>query len=178
VKYRTIVADPPWSYREKFSRKNGLQGSRNPDMHYEVMPLCAIRALPVRDLSDERAHLYLWTTNSFMVEAHDIATAWGFVVRSILTWVKPGVGLGHYFRNNTEHVLFGVRGSLPVRQKNLPTAFFGPKGRHSAKPEAFTDMVEQASPGPYVELFARRHRIGWDVFGNESANTASLEVPA
>lgn len=137
------------------------------------MPIEWIKALPVGALAEPDAHLYLWTTNAFMVEGHEIALAWGFKVRTIVTWVKTQIGMGHYYRNNTEHCLFCVRGSLQTLRHDIPTAFTAPRGLHSAKPECFIDMVESMSPGPYAELFARRHRLGWDVFGNESANTVN-----
>jgi N6-adenosine-specific RNA methylase IME4 len=119
------------------------------------------------DVAD-RAHLYLWVTNAFMAEGHTVAKAWGFVPRTILTWVKPRIGMGHYFRNTTEHVIFGVRGSLPTKRKNARTDFTAPMGRHSEKPEMFYRLIESMSPGPYLELFARRAAPGWDTWGNET----------
>ena len=115
----------------------------------------------------ENAHLYLWTTNAFMEDAHVIARHWGFTVRTILTWVKPQIGMGHYFRNNTEHALFAVRGRLDLKVKNQPTSFTAPRRRHSQKPDEFFQIVERCSPGPYVELFARLPRENWKVWGNE-----------
>ncbi len=119
--------------------------------------------------ADDDAHLYLWTTNAFMCEAHDVARAWGFAPKTILTWVKmqpngePSRKSGYYFRGATEHIVFAVRGSLPLQTAEaLPTAFLWPRLPHSVKPDAFYDLVEQASPGPYAELFARRARFGWD----------------
>lgn len=173
TKYRTIVADPPWSYNDKLSAKN-----RGADAHYGTMPLHWIKAMRVQDIVEDDAHLYLWATNAFMVEAHEIVRAWGFEPKTILTWVKTQIGMGHYFRNNTEHAIFAVRGSLGTLRNDMPTAFTAKRAAHSAKPECFIDMVETMSPGPYLEIFSRRHRLGWDVWGNESANTANLEVPA
>lgn len=177
MKYRTIVADPPWAYGDKLRIGSGAK-HRGADAHYQTMPLEEILALPVGDLAEPDAHLYLWTTNAFMVEGHQVAAAWDFRVRTILTWVKTGFGMGHYYRNNTEHVLFCVRGSLPTNRKDQPTAHHWPKQPHSQKPDAFYDLVESMSPAPYVELFARRHRFFWDVWGLESANTAQLEAIA
>lgn len=137
------------------------------------MPLDDIKKLRIP--AGEDAHLYLWTTNSFMREAHEVAEAWGFKQKTILTWVKTEANnpakvsfrMGYYFRGATEHVLFCVRGKLRLNVRNLPTAFLWPRiGKHSRKPEAFYDMVEQASPGPYLELFARRNRIGWTTWGH------------
>ena len=147
------------------------------------MSMPDLEALPIADLAEPDAHLYLWTTNAFMVEAHQLARAWGFTQKTILTWGKiqrntlePRVSqrTGYYFRGATEHILFCVRGSLPTNG-TWPTLFLWPRvSEHSAKPEHFYDLVEHASPEPRVELFARRHRLGWDVWGNESANTAEL----
>ena len=133
------------------------------------MGMEALRALAPP--AERDAHLYLWTTNAFMVEAHDLATAWGFKQKTILTWVKtrrddssrPSMKVGHYFRGATEHCLFCVRGSLRLlAAEGLPTAYLWPRLPHSVKPDAFYDLVEKASPGPYAELFARRARCGWD----------------
>ncbi len=112
-----------------------------------------------------------------MVEAHDLMRSWGFVPKTILTWVKVhqkdpnrvSMKTGYYFRGATEHVLFGVRGSLRLTTTvGVPTAFLWPRiGKHSVKPSAFLDLVEGVSPGPYLELFARKKRLGWDGWGNE-----------
>jgi N6-adenosine-specific RNA methylase IME4 len=140
-----------------------------------MLSLDDLYALPVRDLAARNAHLYLWTTNAFIVEAHTLARAWGFKPKTILTWVKVhqddrarvSVGTGYYYRGATEHIVFAVRGSLPLQTKEaLPTAYLWPRiGQHSAKPPAFGDLVEKASPGPYLELFCRQPRIGWDSWG-------------
>jgi N6-adenosine-specific RNA methylase IME4 len=129
------------------------------------------------------AHLYLWFTNTFAVEAHTIAKAWGFRPMTILTWTKirqsdgqPSMKMGYYFRGATEHVLFAVRGSLRLRTKRaLPTGWLWPREPHSVKPEAFYALVEEASPPPYLELFARRNRLGWDAWGNECVS-AELSI--
>lgn len=178
-RYRTIVADPPWPYanagrggkggRVFFENEPKLDGTPSLGVATGYPPmsmdeLCAVE-LPV----DDDAHLYLWTTNAFMVEAHDLARAWGFAPKTICTWVKvqpdgrPSMKTGYYFRGATEHFLFCVRGSLRLQTaKGLPTAYLWPRVPHSVKPDAFYDLVEQASPGPYAELFARRARFGWD----------------
>lgn len=161
--FTTIVADPPWNYRDRLG-----DGPRGAASHYDCMPLEEICAMPVGQVVTPDAHLYLWTTNGFMVEGHKVAEAWGFRVRTILTWVKPQIGLGHFFRNTTEHVLFAVRGKLHLKRHDLRTDFTALRTKHSAKPEMFFDIVESASPGPYLELFARRPRAGWTLWGNEA----------
>lgn len=158
MKYRTIVVDPPWAYRQ---RRPGEAPT------YRVEAVAEIAAMPIGDYADADAHMYLWTTNAFMCEAHDLMKAWGFEQKTILTWIKAPIRLGYWFRNNTEHVLFGVRGTLAALRKDCPTAFFAVSGRHSEKPQAFYDMVETMSPGPYLDVFARKQRMGWDVAGNE-----------
>ncbi len=127
--------------------------------------------------AEDDAHLYLWTTNAFMDEAHDVAWMWGFDTKTILTYGKvqpdgrPSMKTGYYFRGATEHVLFAVRGSLPLQTSEaLPTLWLWPRLPHSVKPDAFYDLVEKASPGPYLELFARSQRLGWDTWGNEALN--------
>ena len=124
-------------------------------------------ALPVRCLAASSAHLYLWVTNPILPEAFRVLEAWGFRYVTLLTWHKVGrLGMGYHFRGDTEHVLFGVKGKLPIpperRARNWLDA---PKSGHSVKPPAFYDMVERVSPGPYLELFARQPRLGWDHWG-------------
>lgn len=180
--FSTIVADPPWKYQDRIhaARVRGvkvaeygmgadkIRGRRGAEGYYPVMTTVEISALPVRAVAATDAHLYCWCTNAFVEQAHAVARQWGFEPRTILTWVKPGIGMGHYFRNNTEQVVFATRGRLPVLRRNCPTSFAAPKSRkHSEKPTAFFDIVESMSPGPYLELFARTTRLGWTAWGNE-----------
>lgn len=166
--FTTIVADPPWNYRDNLG-----DGPRGAAAHYPCLSVESLAQLPVSSCAAPAAHLYLWATNAFLVEAHGLMAAWGFKYRTLLTWVKPTIGLGHYFRNTTEHVLFGVRGKLPLLRRDLRTDFAAPKRGHSVKPDEFFSLVEHASPGPYLELFARRPRPGWTVWGNESEGPVS-----
>lgn len=179
--YSTIVADPPWRYDGGGPVGSGTpgvnDGSRNVAARdvYSTMSVDEIAALPVRELAADDAHLYLWVTNAFMVEGHAIARAWGFDPKTILTWTKThqddpsrvSMKTGYYFRGATEHAIFAVRGSLPLQtNEGLPTGYLWPRiGVHSVKPDAFADLVEKASPGPYVELFCRRPRFGWGSWG-------------
>jgi N6-adenosine-specific RNA methylase IME4 len=141
-----------------------------------IVDLCAL-AVPV----EKDAHLYLWFTNAFGAEAHEIANAWGFAPKTILTWVKtkpdgtPSMKTGYYFRGATEHVLFCVRGSLPLLNNDpRPTAYLWPRLAHSVKPDAFYDLVEACSPGPRLELFSRRARLGWDTWGDQALHGTEL----
>jgi N6-adenosine-specific RNA methylase IME4 len=146
---------------------------------YATMTLDEIGALPVRDLAaGDGCHLYLWTTNRYVEQTYGIARAWGFKPSQLLVWDKPpmGIGFGGMFTSTTEFVLLARRGS--ARRQNAQrhdSSWFGwsrpyENGHiaHSAKPDAFLDLVEQVSPGPYLELFARRQRLGWDTWGNEA----------
>lgn len=170
--FTTIVADPPWRYRDKLRmgvKKDGTphKGHRGAESHYPCMSLDEIKSIPVSDIAADNAHLYLWTTNAFVVEAHAISYAWGFRVRTMITWVKPQMGMGHYFRGSTEHVLFGVRGRLSSLRHNAKTYFTADRTKHSKKPDVFYRLVESMSPGPYIELFSRERRLGWSSWGNE-----------
>lgn len=168
MRYRAIVVDPPWRYASAATKADAGK-------FYATMTLDEIAALPVGDLAGDDAHLWLWTTNAFVEEAHVLARGWGFRVMTVVTWCKKQPGVGHYFRNNTEHVLFATRGKPMVPEdKPLATWFVWPRAAHSQKPEAFYDLVEQVSPEPRVELFARRNRLGWHTWGNESLEHVTL----
>jgi N6-adenosine-specific RNA methylase IME4 len=172
--YRTIVADPPWDYGFN-SRKGtwpptnaGAAGAyRNAPLPYSTMSTTEIAALPVAQLAhQDGAHLYLWTTQRLMRSAYEIAEAWGFAVRTVLVWSKPAKGISGDFVCSAEFVLYGKRGSLPALSRHMGTVFDLPRpAGHSTKPPAFLDVVEGVSPGPYVELFARAPRLGWDSWG-------------
>jgi N6-adenosine-specific RNA methylase IME4 len=181
MKYRTIVVDPPWDYASKpLTGKADRRAGAND--FYPTMTHAEIAALPIASLAADAAHLYLWVTNTLLFEErerwtpHSIMEAWGFTYKTLLTWNKTGpLGLGRYFRGRTEHVMFGVRSALPIEAtKRESNVFSATNGRHSAKPEAFYDLVERVSPGPYLELFARRNRLGWDTWGNEALEHVKL----
>lgn len=158
--YSTIVADPPWRLPSAAATKV------NAERHYSTMELADICGLPVAGIAAPNAHLWLWAINSLMEEAHQVVRAWGFRPTTIVTWCKSQPGVGHYLRNNTEHAIFATRGRpMTPKTKPLATWYRWPRGRHSAKPDAFGDLVERVSPGPYVELFCRRPRFGWDSWG-------------
>lgn len=180
-RYVTGLADPPWPER------GGGKVKRGADRHYPLMSVRAICELPVARLFRPDAHLYLWATNNYLRAAFDVMEAWGFRYVTCITWgkVKGGriqTGLGQYFRGASEHLLFGVRGSLGYRldpggaRKQGATLVLEPRGEHSAKPEAFRNVVERVSPGPYLELFARRRVPGWDAWGNEVESSVEMQV--
>lgn len=155
----TVIVDPPWDVQQR-----GNYGAVN---HYKLMTLEQIKALPVGSLCAENAHCWLWVTNATLEIGFSILRAWDFTPRSIFTWLKPRLGLGVYLRNCTEHCILATRGKAPVRVKNQPNVEVFPIQDHSHKPEEFYDIVERVSPGPYLELFARRRRHGWTAWGNE-----------
>lgn len=180
--YRTVVADPPWPYEsdQGFPTRRGTVPVGAARL-YGVMSLDEIRAVPVLDAVEANAHLYLWTTNTFLEEAYSVVRAWGFAPKTVLTWVKtrqddpskPSMKTGYYFRGATEHVIFGVRGSLRTKG-TAPTAFMHPRVKqHSAKPAAFFHQVTCWSPGPYLEIFSRVPRLGWDQWSDDR----TVDVP-
>lgn len=175
--FRALMVDPPWPYRANepgiFKASAGIGASAR--HRYGLMTLADLAALPVGEIAaPDGAHLYLWCTNRFVEQAHALARGWGFGPVTLITWVKPrrdgrpsAGGTGYYFRNCTEHMIFAVRGSLRTDQAvTRPTAYLWPRTPHSVKPEASYRLIEAASPGPRIELFARRQRPGWTCLGD------------
>ena len=172
TQYATIVVDPPWADRRKGNiaptRVGRVLTDRSIRSQYDTMTVAEIAELPVGGLAAEDSHLYLWTTNLDMPDAFGIMARWGFRYNTLITWVKTGhLGMGYHWRGMTEHMLFGVKGKLRTKDRGLRNHFTAPKAGHSVKPDASFELIERASPGPYVELFARRPRLGWDAWGNE-----------
>ncbi len=172
-RYGTLLVDPPW----QFQNRTGKVAPEHIRLHrYQTMTTERIAEIPVRDLLREQAHLYLWTPNALLQGGLRIMESWGFTYKTNLVWSKvrkdggpDGRGVGFYFRNTTELVLFGVKGKLRTlapgrRQVNLIATR---KREHSRKPDEMYDVIEQCSPGPYLELFARHPRTGWDQWGDE-----------
>lgn len=187
-RYATIVADPPWSTRTGPLLRgvgfhwdfHGQRESSQP-LAYESMTVEEIAALPIAEVADDNAALYIWTINGYVEHAYGIARSWGFTPSTLLTWCKApmGFGLGGAFGISSEYVLYARRGT-PVERRTSGTWFqwkrqyVNGKPSHSRKPHAFYDLVEQVNDGPYIDLFSRQNRMGWDCWGNESANTAQL----
>ena len=162
--FSTIVIDPPW---DKGDEGDANQFGRTQPT-YATMPFEAIRDLEVPHLATDDAHIYLWITNRSLPKGFDLLEAWGFRYITMLTWCKPSIGVGNYYRNNTEQVLFGVRGSLGLLRHDVGTWFEAPRGsRHSEKPDAFYDLIETCSPGPRIDMFARKQRPGWFTWGED-----------
>ena len=174
-KYKTIYADPPW----QFANRTGKMAPEHKRLNrYSTMKLEDIKRLPVSEAADEKSHLYLWVPNALLPEGLEVMKAWGFEYKTNLIWEKirkdgfpDGRGVGFYFRNTTEMVLFGIKGNNnrtldPGRtQVNLIRS---QKREHSRKPDEFVNLIEACSPGPYLELFARGDRPGWDMWGNQA----------
>lgn len=189
-KYRTILADPPWKVggdgvarSRPWASKGGRRG-RETFFPYKTQETDWIKELPVSELAEDDAHLYLWVPARFNREGVgvDVVRAWGFECISEIVWDKLNFGLGKFPRPQHEILLVCRRGTLPFRVNNAGSVqrwhalrAKGNGGRiHSAKPDGAQDLIEQASPGPYLELFARRARFGWDYWGDESLGTAEM----
>lgn len=174
-RFKTILADPPW----QFQNRTGKMAPEHKRLNrYPTMTLDEIKALPVENVADDGSHLYLWVPNALLPEGLEVMKAWGFQYKTNLVWEKvrkdggpDGRGVGFYFRNVTELLLFGVRGSrartlAPGRtQVNLVRS---QKREHSRKPDEIITLIEQCSAGPYLELFARGKRDGWTLWGNQA----------
>lgn len=174
--FGTILADPPW----RFANRTGKVAPEHRRLRrYDTMMLNEVCSLPIAEVAAPESHLYLWVPNALLADGLTVLEAWGFAYKSNLVWHKTrkdggsdGRGVGFYFRNVTELVLFGVRGRLrtsaPGRtQVNL---FATRKREHSRKPDELYEIIEGCSPGPYLELFARYPRDGWAVWGDEAAD--------
>ena len=160
--FQTIVIDPPWDWGDE-GDVNQL-GRAKPE--YATMPIDEIERLPIARIADNNCHLYLWVTNRSLPKAFRLIDAWGFRYITCLTWVKPYIGMGNYFRGSTEQVLFAVKGSQPLKRHDVGTHFEAPRGvGHSAKPDEFYRLVESCSYAPYIDVFGRKAREGWAVWG-------------
>lgn len=171
--YATILADPPWQFQ---NRTGKMAPEHKRLLRYPTLELEEILELPVRQVAAARSHLYLWVPNALLAHGLEVMRAWGFTYKCNLVWYKirkdggpDGRGVGFYFRNVTELVLFGVRGSMRTlkagrTQVNLLATR---KREHSRKPDEIYEIIEGCSPGPYLELFARFPKKGWSQWGNE-----------
>lgn len=172
--FSTLLADPPW----RFQNRTGKVAPEHRRLsRYDTMTTAAIRALPISEITTPDAHLYLWTPNALIADALAVMESWGFTYKSNIVWAKrrkdggpDGRGVGFYFRNVTELILFGVKGNMRTlapgrRQVNMIETR---KREHSRKPDEQYDIIESCSPGPYLELFARYSRTDWTSWGTEA----------
>ena len=172
-KYGAILIDPPW----RFSNRTGKVGPEHKRLHrYRTLSFEEIAALPVGELAESQSHLYLWCPNALLYEALNIMKIWGFTYKTNLVWYKvrkdggpDGRGVGFYFRNVTELLLFGIKGRLRTLKpgRTQVNVYISRKLEHSRKPDGIYDIVKQCSPGPYLELFSRHKVLGWTQWGDE-----------
>ena len=182
-RFSTILADPPW----RFTNRTGKMAPEHRRLsRYSTMTVEEIAALPIHAVTDEPAHLYLWVPNALILEGLEVMRRWGFTYKTNLVWFKvrkdggpDGRGVGFYFRNVTELILFGTRGknartlSRGRRQVNL---FQTRKREHSRKPDELYEIIEACSPGPYLELFARHCRPDWCQWGDEAPQNPHVKA--
>lgn len=178
--YSTILADPPW----RFDNRTGKMAPEHQRLlRYPTMSLEEICEIPVSQAAAANSHLYLWVPNALLAEGLEVMRRWGYTYKSNLVWYKirkdggpDGRGVGFYFRNVTELILFGVRGHMRTLQpgRSQVNVISTQKREHSRKPDEIYDLVESCSPGPYLELFARFRRPGWDQWGNEDVELNSI----
>ncbi len=154
--FQVIVADPPWRYDSGNS------------LPYPTMDIEEIKAMPVVEIADDNAILWLWTTNAHLRIAFDVVEAWGFEYRTLLTWVKDRMGTGEWLRGQTEQCMLAIRGKPVFLHGNHTTVLEAARREHSRKPEEFYALVEATSPGGKLELFCRKHRDGWRAYGNDT----------
>lgn len=172
MSFRVLCADPPWSFGDK------LPGaSRGAEKNYGVLSIDEICAFEIPPMEPD-AYLFMWRVSSQVEEAYRVVRAWGFVPKSEIVWQKltplgkPWFGMGRHVRASYETAIVAVRGRPKPLSRSIRSTFSAKAGRHSEKPEAFYDLVEQLAGGPYAELFARRQRPGWACFGNELQEAA------
>lgn len=164
---RTIVADPPWDVKSDATAASHATSKARPQKYYPTMSIESIKS--IRPPAAPQAHLWLWVVNQHIDWGAEVARAWGFPeLVQMITWAKPGLGAGQ-FQSNTEHCMLFRRGGRKGNAfgRTVGTYFHWPRGRHSAKPDGFYELVQRVSPGPYLELFARQCRPGWKCMGNE-----------
>jgi N6-adenosine-specific RNA methylase IME4 len=172
--FGTMLADPPWRFQ---NRTGKMAPEHKRLLRYETLSFEEIYELPVAKIALPQSHLYLWVPNALLAQGLETMKRWGFTYKTNIIWHKirkdggpDGRGVGFYFRNVTEIVLFGVRGSLRTFQPGrIQVNFLATRKReHSRKPDELYQIIEECSPGPYLELFARHKRAGWTVWGNET----------
>ncbi|MBN1295041.1 MAG: S-adenosylmethionine-binding protein [Candidatus Latescibacteria bacterium] len=178
--YSTILADPPWQFQ---NRTGKVAPEHRRLLRYPTMDLNEIKQLPVDKLAAAKSHLYLWVPNALLQEGLEVMREWGFTYKTNIVWYKvrkdggpDGRGVGFYFRNVTELILFGVRGSMRTLQpgRTQVNLFSTRKREHSRKPDEIYNIIEECSSGPYLELFARFTREGWHQWGNEDVEENSF----
>lgn len=177
-KYKVIYADPPWRY--SFSKPTASKGGNKGDgysagvnYYYDTMTLNEIKEIPINNLADRNAVLFLWATTPLLPEALETMKVWGFKYKSCITWKKERCkGMGYWFRGHTEHLLFGVKGKIKAFRSLKRNVQEFPVEKHSKKPDGFRTIIELVTKrlNPKIELFARQRHDGWDAWGDEVSN--------
>lgn len=180
IRFGSVLADPPW----QFSNRTGKMAPEHRRLHrYKTMSVEEICSLPVKEVAADQSHLYLWVPNALLAEGLHVMKAWGFTYKTNIVWYKvrkdggpDGRGVGFYFRNVTELLLFGVKGRMRTLQpgRTAVNIITSRKQEHSRKPNLVYGLVERCSPGPYLELFARYERDGWTQWGDEMCPDTDL----
>lgn len=179
--FSTIYADPPWRFQ---NRTGKVAPEHQRLLRYPTMSVEEIVQMPINALAAAQAHLYLWVPNALLAEGFAVLREWGFSYKTNLVWFKhrkdggpDGRGVGFYFRNVTELLLFGTRGNMRTLSPGRTQVNFlaTRKREHSRKPDEMYDLIERCSPGPYLELFARHRREGWVQWGNEDVELVRQE---
>jgi N6-adenosine-specific RNA methylase IME4 len=177
MKYKTVYADPPWNER------GGGKIKRGADRHYNLLHTDDIIDVMKKIPIDDNAHLYLWVTNSFLKDGLLVMEELGFKYKTNIVWVKDRFGLGQYFRGQHEICLFGVKGHLPYKHKIDPnrsccdesTVIICKRTKHSKKPFGMYEKIEKTSYPPFIEVFAREQKDGWDAYGDQLSSTIQLD---
>lgn len=174
TKFKTILADPPWQFQNRTGKVAPEHGRLN---RYKTLSLKEICNIPIQRIADETAHLYLWVPNALLLEGLEVMESWGFKYKTNIVWHKirkdggpDGRGVGFYFRNTTEIILFGIRGKLRTLQpgRSQVNIIKSQKREHSRKPDELYNIIEKCSPSPYLELFARGTRSCWHAWGDQA----------
>jgi len=172
-KYQIIYADPPWSYKNK---KTGGSMKSGAEAKYPTMSIDDICKLPIRDIADKNSVLFLWATVPLLPEAFKVMDAWGYKYKTMLTWRKiMSLGMGFWFRGQTEHLLLGVKGKVKAFRIQKANFIQCKAGSHSTKPVEFRSLIDMTGLEPKIELFARQKTKGWDVWGNEVESDIELK---
>jgi len=170
-KFGTVLIDFPWDLQQK--GKLGSKG-RGAGCKYPLMTLDEIQAMPIADLLEDDAHVWCWVTQAALEPGFKILREYGLIPKSVFTWVKPRMGLGNFLRSATEFIILATKGNCPIQFKGQINWGIFPVQGHSHKPEEVHKIIERCSPGPYLELFARRKFPGWSVWGNEVESDISI----
>jgi len=173
-KYKTILADPPWTYNNKRTGGSMLSGSAQ---KYPVMSLKEICDLPVAEISDKDSVLFLWSTIPLIEYGFEVMKSWGYQYKTTIVWKKiTHLGMGFWFKGRVEVCLFGIKGKIKPFRYQKANFIQSKPGKHFEKPQEFFDLIDPIAPLPKIELFARTKREGWDCWGNEVESDINFKI--